>query len=185
MKNIISKLQDWYDRAYYTITHISVRRFWSNIGRWLSYYPICRKIYDFDYDSILAVERHQIERVRDSIIYYHNHLNWERDVAEMNLALHLLGIVEEDGCSERVGKPMEFEQCEDNEELYRLVPDPDKYWTLPVYVNTRNSKRFSKMDPERYDDPKCGNLWKDHLRVQKAWYLYNKLRHQYLQGWWD
>lgn len=177
------KFLEWFDNLYYKVTSISIKRFWKNISRWFSYYPICRKIYDFDFSSIFKVERHQIERVRDSIIYFQDHLNWERDVEDMNLALRLLDIVEEDGCSERVGKPLEFEKIE-GKELWRVVSDPNAYWTLPVYVNARNSKRFSKVDSEKYLDPECGNLWKDCLRVQKAWYLYNKLKYQYLRNWW-
>lgn len=173
------------EKLYYTITNLSVKRFWNNIRRWFSYYSICRKIYDFDYSSILAVERYQIERVRDSIIHYHNHVNWERDVRQMNLALKLLDIIEENGCSKRIGKPVEFEKIE-GKELYRLVPDPDEYWTIPVYVNTRNYKRFwNDFDDSNFNDKSSSNLWKDHLRVQKAWYLYYKVREQYTRNWWD
>ena len=43
-------------RLYYSAKDISVRRFWENIGRWFSYFNISRRIYDFDYSSILAVE---------------------------------------------------------------------------------------------------------------------------------
>ena len=92
-------------RLYYRAKDLSVRRFWENIGRWFSYFNISRRIYDFDYSSILAVERHQISRVRDSIAHFHNHLYAERDIERLNLAIRLLDIIEEDGCSERVGKP--------------------------------------------------------------------------------
>lgn len=184
LKKLAKKIKEIYYDIYYFVHRISIKRFWNNISRWFSYYSICRKIYDFDYSSILEVERYQIERVRDSITKFHNHLNWERDVAEMNLALRLLDIVEEDGCVERCGKPIEFKKIEGTN-LYELVPDPTEYWVLPVYVNTKNSKRFSKIDPEKFNDPKSGDLWKDRLRVEKAWYLYNKLKYQYLFGWWD
>ena len=82
---------------FYRMKNLSVRRFWRNIGRWLSYFNVCRNVEDWDYTSILAVERHQIERVRDSIAHYHNHLNADRDIERLNLALRLLDIIEEDG----------------------------------------------------------------------------------------
>ena len=101
-------MRDKIIRLYYRAKDLSVRRFWENIGRWFSYFNISRRIYDFDYSSILAVERHQISRVRDSIAHYHNHLYAERDIERLNLALRLLDIIKEDGCCERVGKPFSF-----------------------------------------------------------------------------
>lgn len=181
MKN---KLKDYYYKFYYIITNISIKRFWKNLNRWFSYYPICRKIYDFDYSSILAIERHQIKRVKNSIAKAKIYEGYERDVQIIDLLLRILNIIEEDGCSKRIGKPIEFKPCNDNETLYELVSDPNEYWTIPVYINTKNAKRFNKINIEKYNDPKCGNLWKDHLRLQKAWHLYHIIKEYNLRKWW-
>lgn len=122
-------------RLYYRAKDLSVRRFWENIGRWFSYFNISRRIYDFDYSSILAVERHQISRVRDSITHYHNQLYAERDIERLNLALRLLDIIEENGCCERIGKPFNIVKCKNKEDLYEIEDDPESYYTIPVYVN--------------------------------------------------
>lgn len=184
MEALKTKLQDWYDNLYYKIHDIRIKRFWENIGRWFSYYNVVRKCYDFDYSSILAVEYHQLKRVRDSIQYYHNHLYAERDIQRMNTTLKLLEIIAEDGCSQYIGKPLEFEKLEDKN-LYTIKQDPEGYYIMPVYVNIRNSARFCKYDMKHYSDPKCGNLWRDRLRLEKAWKLYYKMREQWTRSWWD
>ncbi len=185
LKELKTKIIDWFDNLYFKITDLRVRRFWENIGRWFSYYNVLRKTYDFDYSSILEVEYHQIKRVRDCIKYYHNHLYANRDIQKMNLALRLLEIIAEDGCSEYVGKSIEFKECEEKPGLYTIIDDPNSYYTLPVYVNTRNSNRFCSYKDEYYTNPQTGNMWKDHLRVEKAWKLYYKLREQWTRSWWD
>ena len=101
-KTIKTKIEDWYDDLVFNLRHIrgNTRAFFTGLGRWFSYFKILVNVYDFDYSSIIVVERHQITRVRDSIIKYQSHVNWERDVDHINLALKLLDIIEEDGCSE-------------------------------------------------------------------------------------
>lgn len=175
----MSNLKDKFWRAYYRVADLSVKRFWENITRWFSYYGISRRIYDFDYSSILAVERHQLERVRDSIAHFHNHLYADRDIEHINLALRLLDIIEENGCAEYHGKEMAFN---DDDTVWL---DPEGYYTLPVYVNARNAKRFINHEPSYYADPKIGALHKDRLRCEKAWHLYHKLRLYFMRSWWD
>ena len=172
-------------RLYYSAKDISVRRFWENIGRWFSYFNISRRIYDFDYSSILTVERNQISRVRDSIAHYHNHLYAERDIERLNLALRLLDIIEEDGCCERVGRPFKFVKSNNKEDLYELEDDPESYYTIPVYVNYKNAMRFCKIELSRYTDSKDGAMWQSHLRVEKAWHIYHTLRLYFMRSWWD
>lgn len=159
----------------------NIRHFGGNISRWFSYFPVLWKTCDFDYSSILSVERHQIKRVRDSINHYRNHVNWEQDVASMNLALRLLDIIDEDGeavllCDE----PFIFK---DNG--YTEL-NPDGKWKMERYVNITNATRFNpKWTSAHFDDPKTEALMKDHLRVEKAWQLYHKLRQYKLRTWWD
>lgn len=87
----------------------NIRRFGDKISRWVSYFPILWRASDFDYSSILSVERHQIKRVRDSINHYRNHVNWKQDVASMKLALRLLDIIEENGTAELLcDEPFKF-----------------------------------------------------------------------------
>ncbi len=94
-------------------------------------------MHDFDYSSILSVERHQIKRVRDNINHYKNHLNWEQDVASMNLALKLLDIIEEIGEAKMIGdKPFE------TDEKGYWKPNPNGKWELDRYVNHNRQMSF-------------------------------------------
>lgn len=151
--------------------------FWvNNFGRWFSYYKVLRTAYDFDYSSILEVEKHQMIRVRDSIIKADHYKGWEHDVSRINLALKLLDIAEDGGAilvdSELIITNNGY--CQSN-----------NTWDMPIYVNTKNYKRFLPyFTPERFTDPKVGALHESDLREQKAWYLYHKLRMYNLRRWW-
>lgn len=176
------KLQDWYDITYYKITHLSVRRFWDNIRRWFAYYKVVRQTYDFDYSSLLEIEHHQLIKLRDCISKYQSHVNAWRDIRNMNWAISCLEIVLENGCSYSNGERGFFEKGPDEKGLYELVPNPAHKWIMPVYVNTRNYKRFWEHYPEHNN---LEELHKDYLRIEKAWYLYNKIREEHLREWWD
>ena len=179
---ILKKIQDWYDRIYYTITHLSIKTFWLNIRRWLAYYPVVRKTYDFDYSSLLEIERHQLIKLRDCISKYQNHVNALRDIRNMNWAISCLEIVLENGCSYSNGERCFFEKGPDERGFYELVPNPAHKWIMPVYVNTKNYKRFWIHYSEHNN---LEELHKDYLRIEKAWYLYNKIRKEHLREWWD
>lgn len=148
----------------------SIKRFWENIGRWFSYFKITRKIYDFDYGSILEVEKFQMIRVRNNIVKYQNHKCWKYDVDRINLAIKLIDIILENGCT----------TCElDKNNLFDFKCE----WYLPVYVNTRNANRFIK-NSYQLNNPNLKVLVMDSLRIEKAWRLYHKLRVYNLRKWW-
>lgn len=160
-----------------------IRRFFEFLSIWFSYFKVCKKVFDFDYSGILEVERNQIERTKRTITKFHNHLDWERDVQRMNLALKLLSIaMEEDSIAEQVSGH-HWTEGPDEHGLYEWKSDA-KYETTK-YVNIRNAYRFSKMPMECYTDSNIRGLNLDHLRVEKAWYLYHKLRTYCLRQWWD
>lgn len=180
--NIKGKLQDWYDIAYFTLTHLSIRRFWDNVGRWISYYNVIRKTYDFDYSSLLHIEYHQLIKLRDCISKYQSHANSWRDIRNMNWAISCLEIVLEDGCAYSNNEKPFFKESPDEKGLYHLIPNPNHKYILPIYVNDTNAKRFWKNYPKKSKIPE---LIKDSLRITKAWYLYNKIRKEELFHWWD
>lgn len=157
------------------------RRFFNNITRWFSYLPVAWRVYDFDYTSILAMERHQIMRVRDSIVRYRHHVNWHQDVASINLALKLLDIIEEDNGADLIGDDYLIFNKD-----HTITFNPDCRWQLDKYVNIRNARRFyPEMELECYENTNDGAIYRGHLRVEKAWHLYHKLRLYKLRGWWD
>lgn len=159
----------------------NIRDFFSDLNRWFSYWKPIRKMHDFDYSSILIAQRHQIGRVRDSITYFQNHVNWRNDVASMNLALKLLNIIEEDGASKIMPEGEDHLIFNDDS----IDFNPNTYWKMDIYVNTRNAKRFCKFQSSLFEDPKSGDLYKDNLRVAKAWHVYHKLLEYKMKTWWD
>lgn len=99
----------------------------------------------------------------------------------MNLALRLLDLIEENGEAELLrDEPFKFK---DNG---YLKLNQNAKWKMDRYVNVKNATRFNpKWTSAHFDDPKTGTLMKDHLRVEKAWRLYHKLRQYKLRTWWD
>lgn len=100
----------------------------------------------------------------------------------MNWAISCLEIVLENGCSYSNGERSFFEKGLDEKGLYKLIPNPAYKWIMPIYVNTRNYKRFWRHYPEHNN---LEELHKDYLRIEKAWYLYNKIREEHLREWWS
>ena len=136
----------------------TIEREWDIIKSWFSYYKVLRNCYDFEYDSILEVEKYQIQRVRDSIAKYKHHLNYERDLQNIDRALRLLEASEAD------------------------ILEEDSFtgeYRTTRKVNTRNASRFINITP-------IDSAFR-LLRVYrcKAWYLYNKMRYEHLKEWWD
>lgn len=182
----INKIKEWWKHEVIWYWNNKIKHpiinFIIGLNRWFSYYKVCQNIYDFDYTGILEVEKHQIERTRDSIIHFHNHLNWKRDVEHMNLALKLLKIaMEEDDSYEIVSGDSWIEPIPE-EDLYTWKSNT--VYKSTKYINTRNSKRFSKLNYNKYDEDDRP-LFLDHLRVEKAWYLYNKLKYYWERSFWD
>ena len=55
-----------------------------------------------------------------------------------------------------------------------------KQWWMPVYVNTKNYKRFFVKDM-KINNP----LIVCSIREEKAWHLYCKIREYFMRTWWD
>lgn len=183
LKKNLKSFKEWCDITYYKITHLSIKLFWINIKRWFAYYKIIRKTYDFDYSSLLEIEHYQLIKLRDCISKYQNHVNSWRDIRNMNLAISCLEIVLEDGCSYSNGEVGFFKKGPNEKGFYELIPNPKHKYMIPIYVNERNYKRFWKNYP--IDKIQLKELYKDYLRIEKAWYLYNKIRKETLRQWWD
>lgn len=181
--NIKEKFQDWFYITYYKIKSISIRRFWDNLRRWFAYYKVIRNTYDFDYISLLEVELHQLVKLRDCISKYQSYVNSWRDIRNMNWAIKCLEIVLENGCAYSNGEKGFFTEGPNEKGYYELIPNPAHKYIMPIYVNTKNYKRFwpaYESAPSEIED-----LNKDFLRIEKAWCLYHKIRKEYTRNWWD
>ena len=73
---------------------------------------------------------------------------------------------------------------------YEMVDDDkDPLPDIPIYVNTRNEKRFFRSTPIKdalaKDRREYSIYLKISLRQQKALHLYHMIREYNLFGWWD
>lgn len=162
----------WWDiKIFFKNRWEDICRYCTGIKRWIVYFPTIVEVYDFDWSSILIVEKKQLERLRDNIKRYHSHVNADRDIEKINLALRLLNIVLEGAYVNLIG---DF---------------TDHKWKFNNYVNTKNAERFCcKSFAEYLKSSKSKNIFellKSDLYEEKAWKLYNEIRYRYLQQWWD
>ena len=135
------------------------KRFKQRVSIFLSYWEISKKMYDFDFSSILFAELHQMKRVRKSIEKYKSHVDWEYDVSRIKLAERILEM---------------YFSCE------WFEYDKDGNCILP-YINTKNYKRFASnisMSPEN-------DCVKRHIYEEKLWNVYCLIRKYNTRHWWD
>lgn len=117
------------------------------------------KFQPWDYGFNLELEQ---EMLRDMYAFWSSDkpvvVGAERVAREINLAINLLDIILE------------------NDNSYDFLADkPLKY------VNIRNSLRFITFNSLGDND----FVFKEIVRQEKAWYLYNKLRYYRMRTWWD
>lgn len=118
-----------------------------------------KKFRPFDYQYLLEIE---IEALKQMSEYQRTKgicVNSERYAEQMKTAINVLKIALDGNI-----------QCSRDY----------KQWWMPVYVNTKNYKRFFIKDMET-DDP----LIVCSIREEKAWHLYCKIREYFMRTWWD
>lgn len=101
-------------------------------------------------------------------------MGWQLVVRDMNICLKLIDIILEE------------------DQYYRSWLDncygsrPIKQLPFPVYVNSKNYKRFMPLlEKYRHDDMHLQAHLNISLRQKKALYLYNKIRAYRMECWWD
>lgn len=120
---------------------------------------LANKFKPWDYEFMLDLERESLIKMRD---YHASHNvivdNGNTKIAnEINLAIKLLDIGTGKNCS------------------YDVYTEKSK-----IYVNHRNCKRFLRKKYKNFSP-----VLLDMIRVEKAWYLYNKMRTELMKRWWD
>lgn len=170
------KIKDFIDDCKYSFRHLrgTLHKEWDILKRYLAYYPVCRKVYDFDFTGILYSERFQIERTIEAVrVDPLRHLHVGHDIFWMKTALKMLEIVLEEDDFYEILRDREMSINADG-----TVDLPPSRYIFKKYVNTRNYRRFHPEIPEIKD------MHLPSIRIAKAWYLYNKIKHQYLFHWW-
>lgn len=127
--------------------------------------PTLWKNYNFDYGYLISLEYKKLQLMQRYFKDSHIAVENERTYKEITLALSLLDIVKDEG----------------------------GYLKPEIYVNPRTAERFCEHNPgfveelhrQRDNNPQLYQSLLQELRIQKAWYLYNKLRYKRMFGWWD
>lgn len=95
------------------------------------------------------------------------HTDHNSDIRWISICIKLIDIIQEEDSA------LEVVEMEMSKPQFKLVK----------YVNINNAFRFRVEYLDRYDGLQVYR--KELLRQQKALYLYNKIRYNYMLEWWD
>ena len=148
-----------------------------NIIRWI---PTLYKDREWDYSFMLEIEQ---KKLKNMIRWYEqndygNSTSGPITVKQMKLAVRLLDIILEKENFWSIDYPEGYEFVVN----HTYKPLPETSFVIDKYINTKNYKRFFHW---LNDNAMKSSSLKIDLRIRKAWYLYHKLREQYMMGWWD
>ena len=148
-----------------------------NIFAWV---PLLWKDREWDYGFMLEMERYKLKRMCKWYLKndFGTAATGERTYKQMMLAVNLLGIILDDDWW--AIKNIDQRLFVDG----RIIKRDDSDYVVNAYVNINNYKRYLPYLKQETVD-KMPNLWSVELRQAKAWYLYHRLKCQYMQGWWD
>lgn len=96
-----------------------------------------------------------------------SHVDYTSNIRWISICIKLIDIIQEEDSA------LEVVEMEMSKPQFKLVK----------YVNINNAFRFGIEYLDRYDGLQVYR--KELLRQQKALYLYNKIRYNYMLEWWD
>ena len=118
-----------------------------------------KQFYPFDYQYLLNIEMEALKQMSEYQRTKGICVNSERYAEQMKTAINVLKIALDGNI-----------QCSHDY----------KQWWMPVYVNTKNYRRFFPINLEIHDP-----LIVCSIREEKAWHLYCKIREYFMRTWWD
>ena len=118
-----------------------------------------KKFKPFDYQYLLDIEMEALKQMSEYQRTKGICVNSERYAEQIKTAINVLKIALDGNI-----------QCSHDY----------KQWWMPVYVNTKNYRRFFPINLEIHDP-----LVVCSIREEKAWYLYCKIREYFMRTWWD
>ena len=118
-----------------------------------------KKFKPFDYQYLLDIEMEALKQMSEYQRTKGICVNSERYAEQMKTAINVLKIALDGNI-----------QCSHDY----------KQWWMPVYVNTKNYRRFFPINLEIHDP-----LIVCSIREEKAWHLYCKIREYFMRTWWD
>ena len=118
-----------------------------------------KKFKPFDYQYLLDIEMEALKQMSEYQRAKGICVNSERYAEQIKTAINVLKIALDGNI-----------QCSHDY----------KQWWMPVYVNTKNYRRFFPINLEIHDP-----LVVCSIREEKAWHLYRKIREYFMRTWWD
>lgn len=118
-----------------------------------------KQFYPFDYQYLLDIEMEALKQMSEYQRTKGICVNSERYAEQIKTAINVLKIALDGNI-----------QCSHDY----------KQWWMPVYVNTKNYRRFFPINLEIHDP-----LIVCSIREEKAWHLYCKIREYFMRTWWD
>lgn len=140
-----------------------IKNFFRNV---YTYRKILVADYQFDYGYLLDLERFKLQLMLKSF-KDEPHTDHTSDIRWISICIKLIDIIQEEDSA------LEVVEMEMSKPQFKLIK----------YVNINNAFRFGIEYLDRYDGLQVYR--KELLRQQKALYLYNKIRYNYMLEWWD
>ena len=137
-----------------------IRKIFYSFRKTISFFKLFMKTYDFDFSSLLEVEKKQLIYMRDCFLK--DKFHYDIDIQRMNLAIKLIDLIL---------------NSEDS-----LVFDGS--WKFDKYVNTKNESRFIPGMKYSECEESLAPVYLHSLYSIKVNRLYYKLRSQYTNSWW-
>lgn len=163
-----------------------IRLFWKpycwygNICNIISWILLLWKDREWDYSFMLEIERKKLNNMCNWYLNnnYGTAVTGKRTYRQMKLAVNLLDIIlgNDDWWTIDIDRPLIIDG--------KYIGREDSDILLTKYVNLNNYQRYLPYLRQESID-RNPNLWSVELREAKAWYLYHRLKCQYMRTWWD
>lgn len=137
------------------------------------------KFEPFEFGYLLKIEKQALKQMQKYFQTADISVNDEKIARQLKWAIKLLNIADETESAWKCSGDLFI----DNNGVVGRNPNY-KSW-ITTYVNTHNWKRFIP-NHNNLKEPDWTNVhMQDHLRQEKAWYIYNRLRYLYGFRWWN
>lgn len=168
-----------------------IRNFFYSIKNIIKYIPLLYKDYNFDYCYMLSLEQFKLKRMYKYFITSDITEDDKHNAEWINKCIKLIDIIKENDTA------LEYDM--ENPPKYSLEEALEKGSLLGAihvnfltkYINEKNAYRFLSGEALKWhnklmsDVANTKNIALNDLRIQKAWYLYNKIRYNLMFNWWN
>ena len=163
----------------------NIRSFFRSLKRSCKYFKIMWSNQPYDYSYLLRLER---EKLKDMYKYFSNaniiEDEWIR-ARDCKLAVALLDIILEDDSSYDVYLPKFVELVEGKHNIRYVIRKYVNDYNIDRFLHPDICKKYRIESTKKNKNNNLPIIFRDELRVEKAWNLYCKLREYSLRSWWD